>query len=178
MKICATSTGRWRSAFQACVGIPRTMSRRTLPDRTRAGMPPSNSSGTTEPPWRLSGGRQKVRAPRVTSPSLWTYLEAAGLWSAKSFGDVRERLRAAKPEILAILIAPPLPMEVERRALLFRHQVEQSAGGPLPLLVLPEVDAGPRQCLSCGDSLPTGRYHRCPTCETAVYFALGIRSLR
>jgi hypothetical protein len=42
--------------------------------------------------------------------------------------------------------------------------------------VLPGVDAHPGQCLSCGDPLPTGRYHRCPTCEAAVYRALGIRS--
>jgi len=67
-------------------------------------------------------------------------------------------------------------VEVIRRAALFHHQGEQLTGGPLPRLVLPGVDAHPGQCLSCGDPLPTGRYHRCPTCEAAVYRALGIRS--
>ena len=93
-----------------------------------------------------------------------------------------ETLRARKPEVLALLTSPvagpppgPDPGDVARRAALFRHQVEQSTGGPLPLLTLSGVDSQAGECLSCGVPLTPDRAHRCATCAEAVYVALGIR---
>ena len=90
--------------------------------------------------------------------------------------ELVERLRAHKAEVLAILTPAPvaevLSAEVHRRSLIFRHQVEQSAGGPLPILALPGVIARVGECLSCGAALPAERSHRCAACLTAVYVAL------
>jgi hypothetical protein len=82
--------------------------------------------------------------------------------------DVREML----PQPATLGLAPGMPAEVYRRSLMFRHQVEQSAGGPLPLPILSGVDAKPGQCISCGDVLPAGRAHRCAVCLAAVCLAL------
>jgi hypothetical protein len=73
----------------------------------------------------------------------------------------------------------PLPQggeleEIRARAALFRHQVEQSAGGPVPLLALPGVVSQAGQCLSCGVVLPEGQVHRCLICVAAVRVALGV----
>jgi hypothetical protein len=55
---------------------------------------------------------------------------------------------------------------------MFRHQIEQSAGGPLPLLILPGVDAKRGQCISCGDVLPADPVYRCTVCLAAVHLTL------
>jgi hypothetical protein len=62
--------------------------------------------------------------------------------------------------------------EVLRRAVVFRRQLDASAGRPfVPLLVLPEAPSFRfGACISCG--VQTERW-RCPFCLAAVYLALG-----
>jgi hypothetical protein len=76
--------------------------------------------------------------------------------------------------------SPPVPAtvdlaEVERRAIVSKHQIEQAAGGAIPFLALPEApNVGFGHCGSCGVVLSPPATHRCRTCRAAVSLALGL----
>jgi hypothetical protein len=59
--------------------------------------------------------------------------------------------------------------EVDRQAIVFKHQIEQAAGGAIPFLALPEApNVGFGHCGSCGVVLSPPATHRCRTCRAAV----------
>lgn len=79
--------------------------------------------------------------------------------------DLVDRLLADKPKVLAAL-AGEVEAEVAWRVAAMAPQVP--ATGAIPFLVARECQAGPTDCLSCGDPMEAGQRYACRACAEAA----------
>lgn len=109
--------------------------------------------------------------------ALTTFARALTEGGEVEWGCTPPRLRVAKKWASALRDQPEPARaelrEVLRRAVVFRRQLEASAGGPLiPYLALPEAPvARLGVCISCGIAIDS--HWRCGVCLLAVHIALG-----
>ncbi len=75
--------------------------------------------------------------------------------------DLVRRLRAAKPQVQALLVAEDA--EIAWRADAIGARVAASAGGP-DAFVVRDTPPAPNRCRSCGDPTPDGGTAKCPLC--------------
>ena len=115
--------------------------------------------------------------PLATAPAvLVEQARAAGLTvvadgdrlvvrGTKAQGTLVERLLADKAAVLAAL-ADEHEAEVAGRVAVMAPQVP--ATGTIPFLVARPCQAGPTDCLSCGDPTEAGQRYRCRACAEAA----------
>jgi hypothetical protein len=87
----------------------------------------------------------------------------------KRLQAVAQEVLRHKPEILAHLATER--EEIAWRAARMRRQI--LPGKPIPVLVARASQAGPGQCLSCGENLTPEDRVRCQWCVRAAQLALG-----
>ncbi len=115
--------------------------------------------------------------PLATAPAvLLAEARAAGLTveadggrlvvrGSKAQGALVQRLLADKAGVLAIL-AEEWEAEVAWRVAVMAPQIP--ATGTIPFMVARTCQAGPADCLSCGDPREAGQRYRCRACAEAA----------